>query len=57
MLSELRTDNRELVRFLRLTHLLCERNKDVATASLIEVWINETERRMWFLTEILDNSR
>jgi starvation-inducible DNA-binding protein len=57
MLSELRIDNRELTRFLRLLHRLCERYNDVASASLIEVWIDETERRTWFLAEILDNSR
>jgi len=57
MLSELRIDNRELIRFLRLIHRLCERYNDVASASMIEVWIDETERRTWFLAEILDNSR
>ena len=57
MLSELRTDNRELTRFLRLIHGLCERYNDVASASLIEVWIDETERRTWFLAEVLDNER
>src|SRR5258708_34450761 len=53
MLAELRTDNRELTRFLRLTHEVCEKHKDVATASLIENWIDETERRTWFLSEIV----
>jgi starvation-inducible DNA-binding protein len=57
MLSELRTDNRELTRFLRLMHGLCERYNDVASASLIEVWIDEAERRTWFLAEVLDNRR
>jgi starvation-inducible DNA-binding protein len=57
MLSELRIDNRELIRFLRLIHRLCERYNEVASASLIEVWIDETERRTWFLAEILDNGR
>jgi starvation-inducible DNA-binding protein len=52
MLAELRTDNRELTRFLRLTHEVCDKHKDVATASLIENWIDETERRTWFLSEI-----
>jgi serine phosphatase RsbU (regulator of sigma subunit) len=42
---------------LRLIHRLCERYNDVASANLIEVWIDETERRTWFLAEILDNSR
>jgi starvation-inducible DNA-binding protein len=54
MLTELRTDNRELTRFLRSTHELCEAHDDVATASLIETWIDETERRAWFLSEIVD---
>lgn len=52
MLTELRTDNRELTRFLRLTHDICEEHNDVATASLIENWIDQTERRCWFLSEI-----
>jgi starvation-inducible DNA-binding protein len=52
MLVELRTDNRELTRFLRVTHEICEEHNDVATASLIENWIDETERRCWFLSEI-----
>jgi len=51
MLTELRDDNRELTRFLRVAHELCDRHKDVATASLIENWIDETERRTWFLSE------
>ena len=51
MLGDLRTDNRELTRFLRLTHEVCEKYNDVATASLIENWIDETERRTWFLYE------
>jgi starvation-inducible DNA-binding protein len=53
MLGELRADNRELTRFLRATHAVCEKHNDVATASLIENWINETERRTWFLSEVL----
>ena len=53
MLGDLRTDNRELTRFLRLTHEVCEKYNDVATASLIENWIDETERRSWFLSEIV----
>jgi starvation-inducible DNA-binding protein len=53
MLGDLRTDNRELTRFLRLTHEVCEKHNDVATASLIENWIDETERRTWFLSEIV----
>ncbi|HEX2715970.1 MAG TPA: DNA starvation/stationary phase protection protein, partial [Candidatus Acidoferrales bacterium] len=53
MLTELRTGNRELTRFLRLAHELCEKHNDVATASLIENWIDETEGRAWFLSEIV----
>jgi starvation-inducible DNA-binding protein len=53
MLSELRTDNRELTRFMRLTHKVCDRYNDVATASLIETWIDQTERRSWFLDEVV----
>ena len=52
MLCELRDDNRQLTRSLRLTHEVCERHNDVATASLIENWIDESERRSWFLREI-----
>jgi starvation-inducible DNA-binding protein len=53
MLLELRDDNLQLARFLRATHEVGDRNSDVATASLIETWIDETERRSWFLSEIL----
>jgi starvation-inducible DNA-binding protein len=55
MLSELFADNRQLTAFLRSTHEVCERHNDVATTSLIEVWIDETERRSWFLGEIVDS--
>jgi starvation-inducible DNA-binding protein len=53
MLRELREDNLELTRNLRSAHELCEKYNDVATASLIENWIDETERRTWFLSEIV----
>jgi starvation-inducible DNA-binding protein len=53
MLAELRDDNKTLTRELRSTHKLCEQYDDVATASLIENWIDETERRTWFLSEIV----
>jgi len=53
MLLELCADNQRLTRFLRASHELCERHNDVATASLIETWIDETERRTWFLAEIV----
>ena len=52
MLTELRADNQQLTRELRSAHEFCERGNDVATASLIENWIDETERRTWFLSEI-----
>ncbi len=51
MLAELREDNKELVARLREAHGTCERHGDVATTSLIEVWIDEAERRIWFLFE------
>ncbi|MDT3376240.1 Dps family protein [Labrys portucalensis] len=51
MLAELLDDNKRLVGFLRETHDLCDEHRDVATASLIENWIDETERRAWFLFE------
>lgn len=51
MLSELCADNQQLTRFLRSADEICEKHEDVATASLIEVWIDETERRTWFLSE------
>ena len=51
MLSELRDDNQRLVASLRETHGLCDEAGDVATASLLEVWIDETEKRIWFLYE------
>jgi len=51
MLLELRDDNLQLTGFLRATHEVCDRYNDVATASLIENWIDQTERRTWFLSE------
>jgi starvation-inducible DNA-binding protein len=51
MLAELREDNGNLVREMRVVHETCDDAKDVATASLLEVWIDETERRAWFLYE------
>jgi starvation-inducible DNA-binding protein len=51
MLAELRDDNKQLVSHLRETHDLCDEHGDVATASLIENWIDEAERRTWFLFE------
>ena len=51
MLSELRQDNESLVTSLLEAHGLCDDANDVATASLIETWIDETQRRVWFLFE------
>jgi len=51
MLAELREDNKALAVSLRAAHQLCDKHKDVATASLIEVWLDEGERRTWFLFE------
>jgi starvation-inducible DNA-binding protein len=51
MLAELRDDNKQLVANMRETHDLCDEHKDVATASLLENWIDEAERRTWFLYE------
>ena len=54
MLSELCADNLQLTRSMRTAHELCEKYNDVATASLIENWIDQTERRTWFLSEIVN---
>lgn len=51
MLAELRDDNQALAANLRTAHDLCNEHRDIASASLIEVWIDETERRTWFLFE------
>jgi starvation-inducible DNA-binding protein len=51
MLAELREDNKELAGRLREAHNVCDEHRDIATASLIEVWIDETEQRTWFLFE------
>ena len=52
MIAELAEDNKTLAGRLREAHNVCDEHRDVATASLIEVWIDETERRTWFLSEI-----
>src|SRR5438132_6087013 len=51
MLAELADDNKTLTARLREAHNVCDEHRDIATASLIEVWIDETERRTWFLFE------
>lgn len=53
MIAELCADNQALTRYLRTAHQICEQHHDVATNSKIEVWIDETERRTWFLTQML----
>jgi starvation-inducible DNA-binding protein len=55
MLAELREDNKQLAAEMRRTHALCDDHSDVATASLLEVWIDEAERRTWFLFEATRN--
>ena len=52
MIAELAEDNKTMAARLREAHDVCDEHRDVATASLIEVWIDETERRTWFLSEI-----
>jgi starvation-inducible DNA-binding protein len=56
MLSELREDNGSLVKSMLAAHDLCEEANDVATASLLEVWIDEAQRRAWFLFEATRNT-
>lgn len=56
MLAELADDNRRLADSMREVHELCDEGKDVATASLLENWIDETEKRVWFLFETTRHS-
>ena len=51
MLAELRDDNKQLATHMRETHGLCDEHNDVASGSLLETWIDEAERRTWFLFE------
>jgi starvation-inducible DNA-binding protein len=51
MLRELTADNKSITEAMRKAHKLCDDKNDVATASMLEVWIDETERRTWFLFE------
>ena len=51
MLAELRDDNKQMAAAMREAHGVCDESGDVASASLLEVWIDETERRTWFLFE------
>jgi starvation-inducible DNA-binding protein len=57
MLSELREDNLALVMSMRALHDVCDDAGDVATASLLENWIDESQRRVWFLYEATRNER
>jgi starvation-inducible DNA-binding protein len=52
MLAELRDDNVRLGASIRETHGLCEDHSDVGTASFLEGWIDETEKRVWFLDKL-----
>jgi len=56
MLAELRDDNIRLTQSIRQAHAVCDEHNDVATASLLETWIDESERRSWFLFEASDQS-
>ncbi len=51
MLAELREDNIQLASRMRATHALCSEHHDMATTSMLEGWIDEAERRTWFLFE------
>lgn len=55
MLAELREDNQQLTRHMRVLHEVCDEHNDVATASLLENWIDESEKRAWFLFEAARN--
>ncbi len=55
MLAELRDDNKTLAASLREAHEVCAEHRDIATTSLIETWIDQTERRTWFLFEASRN--
>ena len=57
MLAELADDNRRLIGFLRTTHDTCDSHNDVGSTSLLEVWIDEAERRSWFLYEATRQQR
>lgn len=57
MLAELCADNQHLTVSMREAHEICDRHNDVATASMIEVWIDQSERRTWFLFEISRDER
>src|SRR5579871_1962895 len=51
MLQELAADNQKLAKYMRAAHELCDKHGDIGTASMLEVWVDQTERRTWFLFE------
>ena len=55
MLEQLWSDNRKLTQYMRVTHEVCARANDVATTSLVEVWIDQAERRAWFLAQTVSS--
>ena len=57
MLAELRDDNMQIAAHMRAAHSVCDEHGDIATASLLEVWIDEAERRVWFLFEASRSSK
>lgn len=57
MLNELIGDNRHLISVMRNLYKLCDRKEDVATASMLENWIDQTDGRIWFLSEITNNEQ
>lgn len=57
MLADLRADNQAFAEHMRAAHTVCDEVGDVATASLLEVWIDEADRRVWFLRETAANPR
>ena len=56
MLAELREDNKQLAKNMRTLHEVCDEHGDVATASLLENWVDEAEQRAWFLFEAARNA-
>ena len=56
MLKELMSDNKAMAAAMRETHELCDEHKDVATASLLEEYIDATELRTWFLFETIQGA-
>ena len=56
MLAELREDNLQLASEIRSMHATCDEYSDIATASLLENWLDETEQRIWFLFEATRNT-